>query len=98
MPKAENNPQVKDIKKIIEEEVKKLVPQILKSSAFTNKKITDTPNDSYDVVPRKYVNLNGVTANRPTGSVLGQFYFDTTINRPVWWDGSKFIRADGTTV
>lgn len=98
MQQAANNPLTKDIKKIIEEEVKKLVPQILKSNAFTDRKLTDLPTDALQVVNRKYVTLNGTSAQRPTGSILGQFYFDTTINRPIWWDGTKFINAAGTTV
>lgn len=98
MHKAENNPQIKDLKKIIDEEVKKLVPEILKSSAFTKRKLTDIPTDALQVTSRKYVNLNGTTANRPTGSILGQFYFDTTLGQPIWWDGTSFVDADGNVI
>ena len=41
----------------------------------------------------------GTTALRPsTGLLVGQFYFDTTINRPIWWDGTNWINAAGTVV
>ena len=41
----------------------------------------------------------GITADRPsTGLQVGQFYFDTTINRPIWWDGTNWINAAGTVV
>jgi hypothetical protein len=41
----------------------------------------------------------GTTAERPsTGLQVGQFYFDTTINRPIWWDGTNWINAAGTVV
>ena len=41
----------------------------------------------------------GDTASRPiTGLQVGQFYFDTTINRPIWWDGTNWINAAGTVV
>ena len=41
----------------------------------------------------------GITAARPsTGLQVGQFYFDTTINRPIWWDGTNWINAAGTVV
>ena len=63
----------------IREESLKVVQQYLKSSAFTDRKLTDTPTDSLQVVNRKFVTLNGVTGSRPTGSILGQYYFDTTI-------------------
>jgi len=42
---------------------------------------------------------SGITALRPTTSLLvGQFYFDTSINRPIWWDGTNWINAAGTVV
>ena len=82
--------------KLIDERIKKVVPQILQSSAFTERKLTDTPTDSLQVVNRKYVNLNGTTAQRPTSSVLGQQFFDTTIGLPVFWDGSTWVDATGT--
>ena len=47
--------------------------------------------------------LSGVTANRPIDSVqiplpVGQFYYDTTLDRPIWWNGTVWKKADGTTV
>ena len=80
-----------EIKKLIREEMR----DYLKSSSFTDRKLTDTPTDTLSIVNRKYVTLNGATANRPVSSVTGQFYFDTTLGKPVWWDGSKFVDATG---
>jgi len=41
----------------------------------------------------------GTTAARPSTDLqVGQFYFDTTINRPIWWDGTNWINAAGTVV
>ena len=41
----------------------------------------------------------GTTALRPSTSLqVGQIYFDTTINRPIWWDGTNWINAAGTVV
>jgi hypothetical protein len=47
--------------------------------------------------------LSGTTANRPISTVqiplpVGQQFFDTTLTRPIWWTGSKWIKADGTVV
>jgi hypothetical protein len=47
--------------------------------------------------------VSGTTASRPvdTGDIklkIGQQYFDTTINRPIWWDGTNWINAAGTVV
>lgn len=41
----------------------------------------------------------GTTANRPTLNLqIGQFYFDTTLNYPIWWNGTVWKNASGTTV
>lgn len=47
--------------------------------------------------------LSGTTVNRPVDSVqlpipIGQFYYDTTLDRPIWWNGTVWKKADGTTV
>jgi hypothetical protein len=47
--------------------------------------------------------LSGTTAQRPLQSVqaplaTGQFYYDTTLDRPIWWNGTVWKKADGTTV
>ena len=74
----------------------------LKSGLFTSRKVTDTPTDDLQVVPRKYVTLNGVSANRPIASVVGQSYFDTSLaggnGKPVWWNGTGFVDATGSYV
>ncbi len=70
----------------------------LRSTAFTAKKITDTPTDRNQVAPRSYITRSTTTAARPTTSVLGESYFDTTINKPVWWNGTNYADAAGNVV
>jgi len=42
---------------------------------------------------------SGTTANRPTERLeVGQYYFDTTLNRPIYWTGTNWINAAGTVV
>lgn len=46
---------------------------------------------------------SGTTADRPlnTGSPklqTGQYYFDTTLGIPIWWDGTNWVDASGATV
>lgn len=41
---------------------------------------------------------SGTTSNRPTNVLVGFQYFDTTINKPIFWNGSKWIDATGATV
>lgn len=86
----------------LQAQVVKIVQDYLKSSAFTDRKLTDTPTDALQVVNRKYVTLNGPSANRPTSSVLGQQYFDTTLasgrGKTITWNGTGFVDATGTYV
>jgi hypothetical protein len=42
---------------------------------------------------------SGTTASRPTIRLLvGQFYFDTTLGIPIWYDGTNWVDATGATV
>jgi hypothetical protein len=38
------------------------------------------------------------TAERPTAPYAGFHGFDTTLGIPVWWDGSNWVNASGSTV
>jgi hypothetical protein len=40
----------------------------------------------------------GITGDRPGSPNIGEFYFDTTLGIPIWYDGSNWITASGTTV
>lgn len=41
---------------------------------------------------------SGATGSRPGSPVTAQTYFDTTLGIPIWFDGSNWIDATGTTV
>ena len=41
---------------------------------------------------------NGTTGNRPTSPATGEFYFDTTLGIPIWYDSSNWVNASGTVV
>jgi hypothetical protein len=42
---------------------------------------------------------SGITANRPTERLeVGQYYFDTTLGLPIYWNGTNWIDAAGTVV
>lgn len=45
------------------------------------------------IILKQYNNLN-----RPTVTEIGTMIFDTTLNKPIWWDGSKWIDANGAGV
>ena len=46
---------------------------------------------------------SGSTVDRPKQSeqqplLVGQFYFDTTLGKPIWWKGAVWVDAAGVTV
>lgn len=42
---------------------------------------------------------SGATADRPTTNlVIGDYYFDTTLGIPIWYDGSGWVDATGSSV
>lgn len=54
---------------------------------------TKTLLDGWNVIIK-----NGVTGSRPPGPVVGQQYFDTTLNIPIWFNGTDWVDATGTVV
>ncbi|MFA7597782.1 MAG: hypothetical protein WCX83_00165, partial [Candidatus Cloacimonas sp.] len=41
----------------------------------------------------------GTTASRPTTNLLiGQYYYDTTLSKPIWWNGTAWTDGMGTVV
>lgn len=58
-------------------------------------KATGTGNTGWR---RMQTNHSGTTAQRPTVTVRGYEYFDTTLNKPIWWGNTTWVDATGTTV
>lgn len=89
-----------ELTKKIDERIKKLVPEILRGSAFTDRKLTDTPTDNLSVVPRKYVTMNGSVASRPVTSVavVGQFFLNTNSNQPMWKVAAGWVNGVGSII
>lgn len=85
---------------MIDDRVKAVLPVYLKQQAFTDRKLTDTPTDSLEVVNRRYVNLNGSVAGRPNSSVatIGQFYLSTDTNIPMWFTPAGWRNGVGSIV
>lgn len=44
--------------------------------------------------------FSGTTTDRPKTTYLdiGTMYFDATLNKPIWWNGTVWVDATGTTV
>ncbi len=66
-----------NLKEVVQEQIR----VYMKTTAFSDRKITDTPTDALSVVNRKFVTANGPVASRPTTSVatIGQSYLATDI-------------------
>lgn len=86
-----------ELNKKIDQRIAQKVPEYLKAGAFTDRKLTDTPTDNLQVVNRKFVTANGLTATRPTNPTTGQFYFDTDLGYPIWWFNGNWVDAQGNT-
>lgn len=50
------------------------------------------------VSPDSRTTSSGTTANRPTTLTTGYMYFDTTLNKPIWWNGTSWRDATGAAV
>jgi len=44
------------------------------------------------------INAGGDSASRPASPVLYQNYFDTDLNKPIWYNGTDWVDATGTVV
>jgi hypothetical protein len=52
-----------------------------------------------NAIGRLIVPESGTTANRPAIRLqIGQTYFDTTLGIPIWYNGTVWKNASGTTV
>lgn len=85
-----NDQDKKETEKIVKDTFKK----------FSNRRIGDTPTDNLQLVPRKYVNLNGTLALRPASvlAIVGQKYYATDINVPLFYDGTKWRNGVGSII
>lgn len=41
---------------------------------------------------------SSTTAARPSVTAVGMMVFDTTLGKPIWWNGAVWKDATGTTV
>lgn len=66
-----------------------------------NNNVSVTSNSDFDLNKNKMKNMvldQNVTASRPTSPVKGQAFYDTTLNKPIWHNGTSWTDATGTTV
>jgi hypothetical protein len=41
--------------------------------------------------------LSGASSSRPAAAALGTAYFDTTLGKPVWYNGTNWVNSSGVT-
>ena len=89
-----------DMKQYIKDTIKKEIPVYMKNTAFTDRKLTDTPTDALSMVNRKYVTNNGLVADRPKSSVatVGQTYLATDTNIPMTYSAAGWRNGVGSIV
>lgn len=73
-----------------------LVPVVRDGSL---KKTTKTAvQDTVKAATLETVRQGGSTANRPANPVVFEQYFDSTLGKPIWYDGVSWVDATGTAV
>ena len=97
-----------DVKTMLDREQKKEIENIVQeaiksndtSGSFRERRTVDTPTDSYSIVNRRYVTLNGDVADRPRSSVatLGQPFFATDTKIPMVFDDNDWRNGVGSVV
>lgn len=50
--------------------------------------------DGVITLPNSIIHPSG--AHRPSQPNVGECFFDTSINKPIWWNGSSWVLSDGT--
>ena len=89
-----------ETKKQIEEIALKVIHKYNNVVGFTDRKITDTPTDIFSLVNRRFVTLSSNLGARPVSSVavVGQRFFDTTGNVPIWYTTAGWRNSVGSVV
>lgn len=54
--------------------------------------------DPYTNIPNALGQGKGATAERPASPAVGFRWFDTTLSEPIWFNGTVWKDAAGTTV
>jgi len=69
-----------------------VLPEAAASQADWNRRARDVVNGI-----ARALQAAGPSGERPARNLyVGQSWFDTTLGRPIWWNGSGWIKADGS--
>ena len=87
-------------KKEIDGMIREVIKEQDIDSSFRERRTIDTPTDSYSIVNRRFVTLNGNVADRPRSSVatVGQSYFASDTVIPMIFTGTNWVNGVGSVV
>ena len=91
---------IKTIEDIAEKVAKDTFNRLNKSGALTDIRVVAAPTDAFSPVNRRFVTLSSNLGARPVSSVavVGQFFFDTTSNTPLWYTIAGWRNSAGSIV
>lgn len=86
-------------KQFTKDDIVKIIKDTM-SNIYSSRFLGDTPTDNLQFTPRKYVNLSGTVPQRPASVIAtkGQQYFATDLNKPLFYDGSKWRDATSSVI
>ena len=89
-----------ETKKQTEEIALRVVREYNRNVVFTDRKTTNTPTDAYSPVNRRFVTLSSNLGARPVSSVavVGQRFFDTTGNIPIYYTIAGWRNSVGSII
>ena len=81
------------------ETVKHLLLILISASLVNNVVLSDVDYSKIINVSSTITINKGYSSGttRPTSPYLGEYFFDTSINKPIWWTGSIWVLSDGTS-
>jgi hypothetical protein len=91
-------------KEYVDDEITTLDGVVLKKDGSVPLDNTYTPANDQDIATKDYVDTairvgnSGDTASRPTTPVVGEQYYDTDLELPIWYNGSDWKDAAGNIV
>src|SRR3990167_4312061 len=93
---TQENKMDENQKKEIQEMIDKAIARAVE---YQTRKRGDTPTDDLQLTPRKYVNMFGSVLGRPQASIIGQQYFLTDTNYPIFRNSNNaWVSATGSVV
>lgn len=70
------------------------IEDITESNVKIDEAINDLQETFNNIIESKV--LQSYSGKRPNGKCIGDMKFDTTLKKPVWWNGTNWILSDGT--